>query len=106
VTYRMGAHTNSDDPTRYVPPEALQEWKQRDPIERFREQLRGANAWDDERHAAMVEVVDARLERIIASALAWPVDPAAALDHLSATSDARVTEQRAEIVHRAESGKT
>ena len=27
VTYRMGAHTNSDDPTRYVPEDELAEWR-------------------------------------------------------------------------------
>lgn len=101
VTYRMGAHTNSDDPTRYVPPDELQQWRARDPIERFRNQLRGTGAWDDERDALMTEAVEARLERILAAALAWPVDPAAALDHLSATPDARSVGQRAEIAERA-----
>ena len=96
----MGAHTNSDDPTRYVPPEALEEWRQRDPIERFRDQLRCANAWDDERDVAAAEAVEARLERIVAAALSWPVDPATALDHVLETPDARAAAQRAEILDR------
>jgi 2-oxoisovalerate dehydrogenase E1 component alpha subunit len=36
LTYRMGAHTTADDDTRYRPPEELEEWARRDPIERFR----------------------------------------------------------------------
>jgi pyruvate dehydrogenase E1 component alpha subunit len=36
VTYRMGPHSSSDDPTRYRPDSEVQEWKKRDPIERFR----------------------------------------------------------------------
>ena len=36
VTYRMGPHSSSDDPTRYRPGGELEEWKRRDPIERFR----------------------------------------------------------------------
>ncbi len=36
VTYRMGPHSSSDDPDRYVPSEELEEWGTRDPIDRFR----------------------------------------------------------------------
>ena len=39
VTYRMGPHSSSDDPTRYRPGEELEEWKRRDPIARFRKFL-------------------------------------------------------------------
>ena len=40
VTYRMGPHTTSDDPTRYQPAEELDEWAARDPITRYRNYLR------------------------------------------------------------------
>jgi pyruvate dehydrogenase E1 component alpha subunit len=39
VTYRMGPHSSSDDPTRYRPSKEAEEWKRRDPIERFRKFL-------------------------------------------------------------------
>jgi pyruvate dehydrogenase E1 component alpha subunit len=39
VTYRMGPHTTSDDPTRYRPEEELQLWATRDPIDRYRNYL-------------------------------------------------------------------
>jgi pyruvate dehydrogenase E1 component alpha subunit len=35
-TYRMGAHTTSDDPTRYRHAEELEMWRLRDPIERLK----------------------------------------------------------------------
>ncbi len=35
VTFRMGGHSTSDDPSRYVPPELFAEWEERDPIQRF-----------------------------------------------------------------------
>ncbi len=38
-TYRMGAHTTSDDPTRYRLATELEEWKLKDPIERVRVHL-------------------------------------------------------------------
>ena len=38
-TYRMGAHTTSDDPTKYRLSEDLEHWKLKDPIERVRAYL-------------------------------------------------------------------
>jgi pyruvate dehydrogenase E1 component alpha subunit len=35
VTMRMGAHSTSDDPSRYCPPELLKEWAAKDPVKRF-----------------------------------------------------------------------
>lgn len=40
LTYRMGAHTTSDDPTRYREDEEVEYWKARDPITRFEKFLR------------------------------------------------------------------
>ncbi len=54
VTYRMGPHSSSDDPTRYRPGAELDEWRKRDPIERFRRfLLAGGHA--DEAWLARVE---------------------------------------------------
>jgi 2-oxoisovalerate dehydrogenase E1 component alpha subunit len=38
-TYRMGAHTTSDDPTRYRLADELESWKLKDPIERLKAYL-------------------------------------------------------------------
>ena len=38
-TYRMGAHTTSDDPTRYRLATELETWKLKDPLERLRSYL-------------------------------------------------------------------
>lgn len=35
VTFRMGAHSTSDDPSRYCPPELYKEWAAKDPLKRF-----------------------------------------------------------------------
>ncbi|WP_306233480.1 thiamine pyrophosphate-dependent enzyme [Agrococcus beijingensis] len=45
-TYRMGAHTTSDDPTRYRPREEEEAWQRRDPIARLAAHLR-AQGVDD-----------------------------------------------------------
>ncbi len=39
VTYRMGAHTTADDPTKYRPPEELEVWAKQDPLLRYRKFL-------------------------------------------------------------------
>lgn len=39
LTYRIGAHTTSDDPTKYRDDDELRFWSQRDPIARFRAYL-------------------------------------------------------------------
>ncbi len=39
VTMRMGGHSTSDDPSKYVDPALLAEWEQKDPLRRFREYL-------------------------------------------------------------------
>jgi len=41
MTYRVGAHTSSDDPTKYRTDDELQGWIARDPITRFEAFLRG-----------------------------------------------------------------
>jgi 2-oxoisovalerate dehydrogenase E1 component alpha subunit len=47
-TYRMGAHTTSDDPTRYRVTSDLEHWKLKDPIERVRAYLSRNGIADDE----------------------------------------------------------
>ena len=42
VTYRMGPHTTSDDPTRYADPEVHRSWSAKDPIARLEGYLGGA----------------------------------------------------------------
>jgi 2-oxoisovalerate dehydrogenase E1 component alpha subunit len=41
LTYRMGAHTSSDDPTKYREGGELDDWGGRDPITRYERYLRG-----------------------------------------------------------------
>lgn len=46
LTYRMGAHTTSDDPTKYRTSDEEQWWARRDPIARMRSYLQGRGASD------------------------------------------------------------
>jgi pyruvate dehydrogenase E1 component alpha subunit len=47
VTYRMGPHSSSDDPKRYIAEQELEEWKKRDPIIRFRKYLEKKQLWSE-----------------------------------------------------------
>src|SRR5699024_6521984 len=47
-TYRMDAHTTTDDPTRYRIAEELERWQRRDPIERVRLHLEQTGSADQE----------------------------------------------------------
>ena len=46
MTYRMGAHTTSDDPTKYRTSDEEEAWRRRDPIARMDAYLRGRGASD------------------------------------------------------------
>jgi pyruvate dehydrogenase E1 component alpha subunit len=46
LTYRMGAHTTSDDPTKYRENDDVQFWSERDPIARFETFLRARGEGD------------------------------------------------------------
>jgi 2-oxoisovalerate dehydrogenase E1 component alpha subunit len=45
-TFRMGGHSTSDDPKRYVPAEQLELWRKRDPIPRFEKFLEASGLLD------------------------------------------------------------
>ena len=47
VTFRMGGHSSSDDPTRYRDPELVKAWEKRDPVARFGAWLRGKGLLTD-----------------------------------------------------------
>jgi 2-oxoisovalerate dehydrogenase E1 component alpha subunit len=62
-TYRMGAHTTSDDPSRYRVSAEVEVWKHRDPIERLKVHL----AQQGKADAAFFEAVDAEAEELAAN---------------------------------------
>jgi 2-oxoisovalerate dehydrogenase E1 component alpha subunit len=58
LTYRMGAHTSSDDPTKYRENEEVAFWSQRDPIDRFQAYLRARGEGDEFFRAVAEEAED------------------------------------------------
>ncbi len=54
-TFRMGAHTTSDDPTVYRDDSEVDAWKDKDPIDRLRKYLIAQGLWDENQEAQYSE---------------------------------------------------
>jgi len=67
VTYRLGAHTTADDPTRYRSQEEVDSWRKKDPLVRFRKYLENKGLWSQEleekTHRRAVEQVEAAVQK-------------------------------------------
>src|SRR4051794_17599186 len=97
-TYRMGAHTTSDDPTRYRPSGEMEAWQAKDPLDRVRAYLTrqgtGADFFDDVEADAARRAADLR-ERV----LSMPdPEPVRMFDHAYAHASAEVDAQREQFV--------
>ena len=55
VTYRAGAHSTSDDPSRYRPKDEWKAFPLGDPVERLKQHLVTEGHWSDEQHKAVIE---------------------------------------------------
>ena len=53
VCYRAGAHSTSDDPSRYRPKDGYEAWPLGDPIERLKQHLMLQGEWSEDRHGQM-----------------------------------------------------
>ena len=61
VTYRAGAHSTSDDPSKYRPKDEWATWPLGDPVERLKVHLIRIGAWSEERHKQMQAEVEAEV---------------------------------------------
>lgn len=58
VSYRAGAHSTSDDPSRYRPRDEFHDWPLGDPIDRLKQHLIALGEWDDTRHAVLLQELE------------------------------------------------
>jgi len=99
VTYRMGPHTTSDDPTRYRDVAEVEQWAQRDPIARLEAYLRAEGMLDDSGMAEVARAADALAAEVRAACIgATTRAPETVFDHVYAEPHARLAQQRAEYV--------
>ncbi|MCM3886301.1 pyruvate dehydrogenase (acetyl-transferring) E1 component subunit alpha [Frankia sp. R82] len=101
VTYRLEAHTNADDATRYRNAAEVELWRTRDPLTRLETHLRTAGLLDDtgaERLAAQAEELAAEI-RAQFDAAPEP-DPQSLFAHVYASPTSQLREQAADLAAR------
>ena len=98
-TYRMGAHTTSDDPTKYRGRDEEASWRAKDPIARVRAYLRSTGAIDDTWEGHLANESDAFAERLRSDVVSLP-EPALAdwFTRAYARTPLAVLRQREEFV--------
>jgi pyruvate dehydrogenase E1 component alpha subunit len=97
-TYRMGAHTTTDDPTRYRTDEEREEWASKDPIARLRTYLDKQDLADEEFYASVEAESDVLAKRVRDGVRGMPdPDKMAVFEHIYADGHALVDEERAQF---------
>ena len=97
-TYRMAAHTTSDDPTRYRPAAELDAWRQRDPIERLTIYLVNEGMADESFLEELEREADELGELVRAGVRAMTDPPPGAMfDNVYAEPHPEIDAQRAEM---------
>ncbi|WP_250293018.1 thiamine pyrophosphate-dependent enzyme [Frankia sp. CiP1_Cm_nod1] len=107
VTYRMGAHTTADDPSRYRQASELARWGALDPIQRMAAYLRGRGLLDDDAASALDREADALAATMRQRCLNLP-DPAplSLFDHVYAHDTEELVDARATFADFTETGST
>jgi pyruvate dehydrogenase E1 component alpha subunit len=98
VTYRVGPHSTSDDPTLYRTEAEVAEWRLRDPITRSSKQLEAQGALNEDRARAIDKELHDELDRALELVESQPPPPRASLfDDVYAELPAHLLEQRKEL---------
>ena len=101
VTYRLGVHTTSDDPTKYRTAEEVAEWERKDPLARFAAYLEKRSLLDP----GLEEAIEAEIARSVqAFEAAAPPDPLTAFDHAYGNPPRSYEAQRAEMTDQLDRG--
>jgi 2-oxoisovalerate dehydrogenase E1 component alpha subunit len=61
LTYRAGAHSTSDDPSKYRPADDWQRFPLGDPVARLKQHMIVSGVWSEEQHAALQKDVEAEV---------------------------------------------
>lgn len=72
VTFRMGGHSTSDDPTRYVPKDLVADWERKDPVQRFERFLAKKKLWKESLREQMYSEAMAEVDQAAKAAQATP----------------------------------
>ncbi len=99
MTYRLGAHSTSDDPTRYRQEQEVEQWRGRCPILRLRRYLEKHGLWDEQKEAELIRDCSAQVDAAISAAKNTPPPPVESLfDHVYFEPTPHLKQQRADLL--------
>ena len=106
LTYRIGAHTTADDPTRYRDPAEIEAWRAKDPLLRFKRFLMKHDLLDEKQDQWLIEAVEGEINEAVREAEAMPPPaPDSFFDWTSANLSPRLQEQRSDLLRYADQSK-
>lgn len=99
LTYRIGAHSTSDDPTRYRSQDEVETWMKRDPLARLHRHLVRMGLLDDAADADLEQALNAEIAAAITEVEAFgPPARETLFDDVYAELPWHLVEQRAELL--------
>lgn len=105
LTYRMQAHTTSDDPTRYRTEADLEPWRERDPIARCVERMRAYGALDEAFEREVAGEAEERASSLRNALISAPPEhPAKVFDLVYANMPEALRRERDEFIAGLEPG--
>ncbi|MFQ6012301.1 MAG: pyruvate dehydrogenase (acetyl-transferring) E1 component subunit alpha [Thermoplasmata archaeon] len=106
VTYRIGAHSTADDPTRYREEKEVRKWRAKDPLDRFRTYLRNRGVLDEVQEDNLRMKIDQEISEAVKRAeAAGPPAWKTLFEDVYAEDPWNLREQREELSELAEKGE-
>jgi pyruvate dehydrogenase E1 component alpha subunit len=103
LTYRVGPHSSSDDPSRYRDEAVARAWAERCPVKLMRDRLFSDGAFDEARDRALRATLTEELDRAVEAAEQAPPPPASSLfEDVYAKAPWHLVEQAATARRRAQ----
>jgi TPP-dependent pyruvate/acetoin dehydrogenase alpha subunit len=96
LTYRLGAHSTSDDPSRYRDESVTEEWRtERDPIARLARVLEGEGLWDERRNEELEREIEGEIRSTLDEVEGiGPPDPETLFDDVYGRMPPHLREQK------------
>lgn len=102
LTYRIGAHTTADDPTRYRDAAEVEEWQRKDPIVRFQQFLLARGLLHEPDIEQMRTGIEDEINQSVEIAESTPdMAPDSFFDYAAASLTPRLQEQRTDLLRHA-----
>jgi pyruvate dehydrogenase E1 component alpha subunit len=99
VTYRQGAHTTTDDPSKYRDEAEVEAWREKDPVDRTREYLEATHGWSETDEDELREWADDRVaEAVVNAEERTGLDADEIFEHVYARMPPKLRAQRRQVV--------